>query len=173
MKISAFSANKILREINSREAKSSKLPLWHFWRLWTLVFYESLHCLKAKIYQTNKMQSLQNGKIAVLELLHSSRLISRIIRDTETSWNFHTVWGKSDFFRQIVQNFSNLPTANCSITLGSRYDIFAFKWKSVILLVNSGQNSRQNDFSFQTFFRLLLLFWFWKNVDVLSHPWTK
>ena len=55
-------------------------------------FYESMHFMKVENYQINKIHTpLKMENTAVLELLDCPKLISRKIRMTEKSWNFHTV----------------------------------------------------------------------------------
>ena len=77
--MSNFSIIQFLREIdfgNSRSGKSAILT--HFEAL-NFEFYVFLHFLKAVIDQINQMQSLKMAKTSVLELLDSSKLISRKI----------------------------------------------------------------------------------------------
>ena len=79
LKFQDFSTTQISREINfghSKSAKSAILP--HFEAL-NFDFYEFLQFLKAVIFQINKNQSPKYGKMAVLELLDSQKLISRKI----------------------------------------------------------------------------------------------
>ena len=54
-------------------------------------FYEFVHFVNAETIKKNKIQSLQNRKIAFLELLGSQELISRKIRVVEKSLYFLTV----------------------------------------------------------------------------------
>ena len=71
--------DQILCEINFEDCRSAKSAILAHLEALNFDFDEFLHFLKAKIYQINKIQSPQNGKIAVLELLDSSKLVSRKI----------------------------------------------------------------------------------------------
>ena len=77
-KFQDFSVTQILREINFWDSKNAKLAILTHLEALNFDFQEFLHFLKAKICKMNKLQS-QNNKTAVLELLHSSNLISRKI----------------------------------------------------------------------------------------------
>ena len=92
-KFQDFSVAQILREIKFVEFRSSKTAIFAlFGALKDAKIHENqnseplnvlkwqiLHFLKAENYKINKIWSLKNAKMAVLELLNSTKLISRKI----------------------------------------------------------------------------------------------
>ena len=74
-----FSISQILREINFGDSRNAKSAILTYLEVLNVDFNEFLHFLKVEIYQISKTLSLQITKIAVSDLLHSPKLISRKI----------------------------------------------------------------------------------------------
>ena len=78
-KFQNFSISQILREINFGNSRSAKSAFSTHLEALNFDWYGFLHVLKAEIYQIDKIQMPQNGKMTFSELLHSLKLISRNI----------------------------------------------------------------------------------------------
>ena len=78
-KFQDFAITQILREINFEGSRSAKSAILTLLEALNFDFSEFLHILKGECYQINKIQSPKMAKSPVLELLHSSKLISRKI----------------------------------------------------------------------------------------------
>ena len=78
-KLLYFSVTQILREVSFRDSRNAKYAILIHLETLNFDLYEFVHLSKAEIFQSNKIQRLENGKTAVLEFLESHKLISRKI----------------------------------------------------------------------------------------------
>ena len=71
-----FSITQILREITFGDSRSAKSAILTHFEALNFDFHEFLHFLKAEIDQFDKTEA---PKMAIIELLHSTKLVSRKI----------------------------------------------------------------------------------------------
>ena len=76
----------------------------------------------ANVYPNQKFRAPEIAKMALFELFHCPKLISRKIWVAEKCWNFHTLWHSNNFKRCPLSNFS-LLNFNFSLATGSQVGV--------------------------------------------------
>ena len=75
-----FPITQILRQIKVGDSRIAKSAILTHLEALNFDFYEFLHFLKAELYPNKKFSAPEIAKMAFIELLHSSKLISRKTR---------------------------------------------------------------------------------------------
>ena len=116
------------------------MPFQHISRVWILIFYNILHYFKAQIHQIIKFWDPYVAKMAVLQLVDSLNLVSRVNPSDRKIVKF----SHFDQFRfqplYISNEFWNSLVISTGPPLGHSSSYFSRKWWFFKLVGNPGNS---------------------------------